>query len=36
VTIDQKIGIGGPGGGVKELVTRPSLGAHVGYRQACP
>jgi hypothetical protein len=30
MAIDQKIGKGGAGGGVKELATRPKLGGHVG------
>jgi hypothetical protein len=30
VTIDQEIGKGGAGGGVKELLTRRNLGEHVG------
>jgi hypothetical protein len=34
VTIDQEIGKGGAGGGVKQLATRVNLGEHIGARQA--
>jgi hypothetical protein len=34
VAIDQKIGKGGAGGGVKELLTRRKLGEHIGCRQS--
>jgi hypothetical protein len=35
VTIHQKIGKGGAGGGVKQLLTRRNLSEHIGARQAC-
>jgi hypothetical protein len=34
VTIDQQIGKGGAGGGVKQLLTRRNLGEHIDARQA--
>ena len=34
VAIDQEIGIGGAGCGVKQPATRRNLGEHVGARQA--
>jgi hypothetical protein len=34
MTIDHEVRIRDAGGGVKQLITRPSLGEHVGCRQA--
>src|SRR5262249_21411465 len=34
VAVDHDVGKGGAGGGVKQIITRPNVGEHVGGRQA--